>query len=137
MLSLARSLQQSLPTLLHRSGATFSSSTSLRGLEELVVLSPKEDAKPPVTGRGWEAADLRKKSWDDLHKLWFVLLKERTRLQGERLMYRARQERMPDPSRITKVRKSMARIKAVLTERLAEHQDPAVRLQLKAFIDGL
>lgn len=35
------------------------------------------------------------------------------------------------------VRKSMARIKGVLTERLAEHEDPAVRLQLKAFIDGL
>lgn len=137
MLSLVRSLQQSLPTLLHRSGAAFTTSTSLRGLEELVVLPPKEDAKPPVTGRGWQAADLRKKSWDDLHKLWFVLLKERTRLHGEKLMYRAQQKQMPDPSRLTKVRKSMARIKGVLTERLAEHEDPAVRLQLKAFIDGL
>lgn len=47
---LLRSLQQSLPTLLHRSGAAFTTSTSLRGLEELIVLPPKEDAKPPTTG---------------------------------------------------------------------------------------
>ena len=47
---LLRSLQQSLPSLLHRSGAAFTTSTSLQGLEELIVLPPKEDAKPPSTG---------------------------------------------------------------------------------------
>ena len=41
----------------------------------------------------------------------FVLLKERTRLHGEKLLYRSQGERMPDPSRIGRVRKSMARIK--------------------------
>lgn len=43
----------------------------------------------------------------------FVLLKERTRLHAEKQLYRSRGERMPDPSRIGKVRKSMARIKHV------------------------
>lgn len=43
----------------------------------------------------------------------FVLLKERTRLHGEKLLYRDKGERMPDPSRIGRVRKSMARIKQV------------------------
>jgi len=54
-MALVRSLQQSLPTLLHRCGAALSTSTSLRGLEELIVLPPKEDAKPPTTGarKGW------------------------------------------------------------------------------------
>ena len=42
-----------------------------------------------------------------------MLLKERTRLHGEKLMYRSRGERMPDPARLTKVRKSMGRIKQV------------------------
>ena len=31
----------------------------------------------------------------------------------------------------------MARIKHVMTERLAEHEDPAIKLQLKTFIDAL
>ncbi|PRW33521.1 39S ribosomal mitochondrial [Chlorella sorokiniana] len=136
-MALFRPLQTSLPTLLQRWGAALHTSTSLRGLEELIVLPPKEDEKEPSTGRGWEAQDLRKKSWDDLHKLWFVLLKERTRLHAEKQLYRGRGERMPDPSRIGKVRKSMARIKHVMSERLAEHEDPHVRLQLKAFIDAL
>ena len=42
-----------------------------------------------------------------------MLLKERTRLHAEKQMYRGRSERMPDPRRIGKVRKSMARIKHV------------------------
>jgi hypothetical protein len=72
----------------------------------------------------------------DLHYR-YVLLKERTRLQAERAMYRSRQERMPDITRITKVRKSMNRIKQVLSERLGEHDDPQVRIELKAFIDAM
>ena len=43
----------------------------------------------------------------------FVLLKERTRLYGEKQMYRGLQQPMPDPARIGKVRKSLARIKHV------------------------
>ena len=44
---------------------------------------------------------------------------------------------MPDPSRLTKVRKGMNRIKQVMSERLSEHDDPHMRMQLKAFIDSM
>lgn len=55
------------------------------------------------TGRAWTAEDLRRKSWDDLHKLWYVLLKERNLLLSERDRYRAAGAVMPNGRRMTKV----------------------------------
>ena len=90
-----------------------------------------------TTGREWKAADLRRKSWDDLHRLWYVLLLERNRLQSEKLEYRKLRQAFPDPSRLAKVRKSMNRIKQVMSERLKEHDDPIVRTHLKNFINAI
>lgn len=42
-----------------------------------VAATPEEDAKH---GRGWTVEELRHKSWDDLHKLWWVCVKERNRI---------------------------------------------------------
>ena len=42
-----------------------------------VASPPEEDAKH---GRGWMVEELRSKSWDDLHKLWWVCVKERNRI---------------------------------------------------------
>ena len=66
-----------------------------------------------------------------------MLLKERNRLRTERLAYKAKRQPMPAPHRSTAVRKSMGRIKQVMSERLAEHEDAEARMKLKAFIDAL
>lgn len=92
----------------------------------------------PLSGRAWTAADLRGKSWDDLHALWVVLLKERNLLLSARDAARADREKLANPFRATKVRKSMARIKAVMWERArAEHAGTKNVAELKAFIDAL
>lgn len=79
-------------------------------------------AKPDdivTTGRAWTVPDLRRKSFDDLHKLWFVLYKERNLLLSEREKTRRNQRPVlkPEENRYTKVKRSMAGIKIVLNER--------------------
>ncbi|KAA0165742.1 hypothetical protein FNF27_06568 [Cafeteria roenbergensis] len=72
--------------------------------------------RKPV-GRSWRAAELRGKSFEDLHRLWWVCLKEKNALMTDRMYYNQVSVEMPDSSRVRKVRKTMARIKRVLSER--------------------
>lgn len=71
-------------------------------------------------GREWSARELRVKSYEDLHELWYVLVAERNMLLTEKHLAKTNREPMRAPHRMTKVRKSMARIKHVLTERAIE-----------------
>ncbi|CAJ1970263.1 unnamed protein product [Cylindrotheca closterium] len=73
-------------------------------------------ASEPV-GRPWSVKELRRKSYDDLHKLWYVLYLERNMLLTEQQLSRTRQLIFPQPQRMKKVQKSMAAIKQVLGER--------------------
>ena len=68
-------------------------------------------------GRSWSAKELRRKSYDDLHKLWYVLYKERNMLLTEQQLSRRRQLIFPQPERLYKVQKSMGAIRQVLGER--------------------
>jgi large subunit ribosomal protein L47 len=59
--------------------------------------------RPVVVGGDWKAWMLRQKSTEDLHKLWFVLLKERNALLTEMAHCRAKNLMFPNPTRRTKV----------------------------------
>ncbi|KAI0488345.1 hypothetical protein KFK09_028174 [Dendrobium nobile] len=124
------------------SSALFSTSASVtkvrNPLEEFFEAERNtEDEKPVTYGRGWKASELRLKSWDDLHKLWYVLLKEKNMLMTQRQMLHAQNLRFPNPERIPKVRKSMCRIKHVLTERAIAEPDPRRSADMKRMINSL
>ncbi|KAI1412168.1 MRP-L47-domain-containing protein [Hypoxylon sp. FL1857] len=85
--------------------------------KEKLLLTPEENTEH---GRGWSVEELRHKSWEDLHKLWWVCVKElnrisTARLESERLKLRTGDDEMTD--RLLEVRKTMKAIKHALTER--------------------
>jgi len=69
------------------------------------------------TGRAWRAEELRLKNHDDLHKLWYVLLKEKNKLKSDFLMCKQLQQVFSGNNDLTKVNLSMARLLTVVNER--------------------
>jgi len=89
----------------------------LRGIGEFFD-QIETQGKTPKAGRSWTASELRLKSFDDLHKLWFVLVKERNLLLTERERADKRTKNYSLISgKIGKVKVSMARLKTGLGER--------------------
>ncbi|XP_035779955.1 39S ribosomal protein L47, mitochondrial-like isoform X2 [Anopheles albimanus] len=68
-------------------------------------------------GRGWTKDDMRIKSNADLHKLWFVLLKERNMLLTMEHECKEKMELFPSPERLDKVKESMENLESVIRER--------------------
>lgn len=92
-----------------------------------VASPPEEDAKH---GRGWMVEELRSKSWDDLHKLWWVCVKERNRIATATFERQRGDLGFGDAeagARDNEVRVTMRGIKHVLTERQYVWED-AVKL---------
>uniref|UniRef100_A0A250XX95 Large ribosomal subunit protein uL29m n=1 Tax=Castor canadensis TaxID=51338 RepID=A0A250XX95_CASCN len=90
---------------------------SKRGLEEFFD-DPKNWGEEKVkSGAAWTCQQLRNKSNEDLHKLWYVLLKERNMLLT--LEQEAKRQRlpMPSPERLEKVVESMDALDKVVQER--------------------
>jgi hypothetical protein len=56
-----------------------------------------------VAGRSWKAEELRQKSWEDLHQLWYVCLKEKNMLLSQKQILTSQNMRMPNPERFPKV----------------------------------
>lgn len=68
-------------------------------------------------GRSWKPDELRIKSNSELHKLWFVLLKERNMLLTMEHECKEQAELFPNPERIDKVEESMNNLETVVRER--------------------
>ncbi|KAI0861877.1 MRP-L47-domain-containing protein [Xylaria cubensis] len=103
--------------------------------QDKALLTPEEDVEH---GRGWVVEELRHKSWEDLHKLWWVCVKEQNRLVT------ARKERSrlgfthgidEGAQRLAEVRKTMRSIKHTLTERWYLWEDARKLAQTDPEID--
>lgn len=95
-----------------------SSTNKCMGIEEF--FDPERKAGESfVAGRAWTVVDLRRKNFDDLHKLWYVLYKERNLLLSLKAKYHrsGRPIAQLEDNRYIKVKRSMAAIKHVLGER--------------------
>lgn len=97
-------------------------STGGKGLAEFFDGSANATEGSYQTGRAWHASELRNKSFDDLHKLWFVCWKETNKLKTERQIAKTLGTELANPERMGKVKKTMARIQTVLSERRILHQ---------------
>ena len=73
--------------------------------------------KQTKTGRAWRANELRLKSHDELHKLWYVLLKEKNKLKSDFLMCKQLGQIFYGHNDLTKVALTMARLLTVVNER--------------------
>ncbi|XP_066522211.1 39S ribosomal protein L47, mitochondrial [Hoplias malabaricus] len=104
--------------LIHSSSSSSSPSSSSRaGLMEFFDF-PENWGEPTVkSGAPWTAKQLRAKSNEDLHKLWYVLLKEKNMLSTIEQEAKRQSTQMPSPERIKKVERSMRRLDTVVKER--------------------
>jgi large subunit ribosomal protein L47 len=96
---------------------SFSSSYTPSPLDAFRDSADRETRAAQPVGRAWTSQELRRKSYEDLHKLWYVLYMERNMLMTENQLSRRRQLMMPQPQRLKKVQKSMGAVKQVLGER--------------------
>nr|XP_033815014.1 39S ribosomal protein L47, mitochondrial [Geotrypetes seraphini] len=96
--------------LLHTSGP-------LKGLEEFFDDPNNWGESTVKSGASWTIEQLRAKSSEDLHKLWYVLLKEKNMLLTLEQESKRQRVAMPSPERMEKVDDSMSRLDTVIKER--------------------
>ncbi|PSS02125.1 mitochondrial 39-S ribosomal protein L47 (MRP-L47)-domain-containing protein [Coniella lustricola] len=95
-------------------------------------------AEEVAHGRAWNVEELRRKSWEDLHRLWWVCCKERNRIATaniERKKGGYGYGEVESRNREVEVRKTQNAIKHTLTERFyawedalkLAHDDPEIK----------
>jgi len=97
--------------------------TGLDAFRDLVT--PEVRAQETV-GRSWTVKELRRKNYDDLHRLWLVLYKEKNMLLTEKQLARRKGGDIPQTQRWHKVKKSMGAIRCVLGERMRERNEAKI-----------
>jgi len=108
------------------SSATATATTTATDVDTSTLLDAfrdplsRQDRTEQKVGRPWSVRELRRKSFDDLHKLWYVLYMERNMLMTEQVLSRRNQIAMIQPERLGKVQKSFGAIRQVLGERKRE-----------------
>jgi large subunit ribosomal protein L47 len=85
----------------------FSSTTSKHNLMEFFDDKKNWTEEKIKHGRPWRIEELRIKSNGDLHRLWYVLHKERNMLLTMENIYQDEFVTFPNPERIAKVRKTL------------------------------
>ncbi|CAK9075674.1 39S ribosomal protein L47 [Durusdinium trenchii] len=100
-----------------------------RGIEEFwqggvrdPLINAAQKQEWAKSGDPWPAVLLRQKSFEDMHKLWYVLLKEKNFLLAEQHEARQNRVRWKHHGRLKKVKLSMKRILTVLTRREIHQQ---------------
>ncbi|XP_069583365.1 large ribosomal subunit protein uL29m [Ranitomeya imitator] len=98
-------------------GSSLHSSAARTGLHEFFD-DPKNWGETTMkSGDLWTINHLRCKGSEDLHKLWYVLLKEKNMLMTLEQESKRQRVAMPSPERLYKVNKSMENLHTVVTER--------------------
>ncbi|KAF2489101.1 MRP-L47-domain-containing protein [Lophium mytilinum] len=85
--------------------------------EKRLLATPEEDA---AHGRAWTVQELRQKSWEDLHSLWWVCVKDRNRLATEQIIRDTRKlgyGAYESDTRDQTIRATQRAIRHTLTER--------------------
>lgn len=110
---LAKSGQTARNTDMMQMSAGPASSKDLEAFTNWMV----DQRKQTKTGRAWRPEELRLKCHSDLHKLWYVLLKEKNKLNSDFLMSKQLGQYFYGHQDLGKVRLSMARLLTVVNER--------------------
>lgn len=125
-----------LPGLAQQAGRCINTSQPAADLRNFL-----DEADPMLAahGRAWLARELRTKSWDDLHRLWYLCLKERnmclTQLAWaeKKQAVTRRSSELPGLylGRYKKAKLTMNRIKQVLSERASLEADAVKAADMK------
>lgn len=115
------SLKRWYPQFKHMYSRCFAVSIHRNGLEEFFPPGVCEGnnyvEEEPVAGRAWKASELRIRSNTDLHKFWYVLLKEKNMLLTIDHECKRLGIPVPGPTRLNKVERSMKLVEIVIKER--------------------